>query len=318
MTGAMPARCRIADARMIDSKAGYRIEERIVEWGGLPIFCRIREAAGEPVLMLHGFTASSDDWLLAIDRISPDYRIVAPDLVGFGRSALPAAPYSLAYYTEFIGGLLDALGIERAHLVGHSMGGKLAVHFALQHPERVSRLALVGSDGFAPVPIWGRVSLSEATIRALVRLSGWKPLFRQLLRRAVYDPACVAVVNEQRIQRAMVYVSDPGHVDVLVALSRNYRQFDLQLTGALDRLQELRMPILLLWGAHDRVFPPRVAARAATLLPTAEYVVLPRSGHLPMLERPDTFAHALLAFLRDARPAHRGRDARAGRVGGSS
>ena len=276
---------------------------------GQPIVYLQAGEHGSPLLLIHGFTASADAWIRNIEALATRHRVYAVDLIGFGRSALPNVRYSLDYYAHFLGRCLDALGLERAHIAGHSMGGKLALYFSLEQPERVERLVLVDSDGFGPVPIWGRVTLGERVIEALVRLAASERAMRPLMRRMVYRPD-PAFINDQVLAELRHAMLDPGHMRVLVTLSRHYRTFDLSLAGGIERLPELSMPILLLWGAQDRTFPLKLGTRAATLLPTSRYVVFDRCGHLPMLEHPDTFNRVLMEFLADPQPLAHTRQAR--------
>lgn len=286
------------------------IQQHTVHVDGQPIVYLQAGEQGSPLLLIHGFTASADAWLRNIEALGARHRVYAIDLIGFGRSALPDAPYSLDYYAHFLGRCLDSLGLESAHLAGHSMGGKLALYFALEQPTRVDRLVLVDSDGFGSVPIWGRVALSRTVIEALVRLAASERAMRPLMRRMVYRPD-PAFINDQVLGELRHAMLDPDHMRVLVTLSRDYRHFDLSLTGGIERLSELTMPILLLWGAQDRTFPLKLGALAATLLPTARYVVFDCCGHLPMLEHPETFNRAMLEFLADPQPLARTRLARA-------
>ena len=290
------------------------IQQHTVHVDGQSIVYLRAGEQGSPLLLIHGFAASADIWILNIEVLAARHRVYAIDLIGFGRSALPDAPYSLDYYARFLGRCLDALGLERAHIAGHSMGGKLALYFALEQPERVERLVLVDSDGFGPVPIWGRVTLSHWIIEALVRLAASERAMRPLMRRMVYRPD-PAFINDQVLAELRHAMLDPEHMRVLVTLSREYRTFDLSLAGGIERLPELSMPILLLWGAQDRTFPLKLGARAATLLPTARYVVFDRCGHLPMLEHPETFNRVVLEFLAEPQPLAHTRQARLAAAG---
>lgn len=257
----------------------------------------LEAGAGPAVLLLHGFAGSAKDWRPTGEWLAQrGYRAIAVDCLGFGRSAKPAdAPYGLELMAGLYVGLLDALAIPRAALVAHSMGGKYALATALLHPRRVDRLALVGSDGFsAPSPLT-RIGGWPLMGAAILWLSARPALLRGMLGAAFYEPE--RFVTPELIRRGQEALLGAENQRALSALSRRYDQTDLRLTGLSARLPELRCPTLLVWGDHDRVFPPACGYAAAAAIPGAGLAIIPRCGHFPQIEAARTFRGLLAGFL---------------------
>lgn len=249
--------------------------------------------SGEPVILLHGFGASTYSWRKVMPALAGAFRVVAIDLNGFGYTQRPRAFES--YTREGQAGLvlrvLDALGIRSAHLVGHSYGGGLSLFLASRHPERVRSLVLV--DSSAPTYANDRRSLVASV----------KPLLTFYLRSLVLRPATV--------RRALLH---SFHDDSLVTpeLVREYYE-RLRVEGVVDayygltapsrtpsepvELEKIRIPTLVVWGAQDRVIAAAAGRRAAARMPDAEFVAIEGAGHVPMEEKPDELVRVILPFL---------------------
>lgn len=254
--------------------------------------------SGAPVLLLHGFAGSAEDWRPTVEVLARHgYRAIAVDALGFGRSDKPAdAPYSLQLSADLYAGLLDALDLERAALVAHSMGGKNGLATALLHPQRVTRLLLADTDGFFQIPLMMQKSGGLPLIGAgILWLSARPALVQAQLRMAFYDPA--KYVTPEVVARGSAALSGLAERQALLALSRNYDATDLQLTGLRARLGELGCPTLIVWGAEDRIFPPSCGTTAQREIPSARLVLIPRCGHFPQIEAFRQFHGLLLGFL---------------------
>lgn len=264
--------------------AGYRLH--LLEAG-----------AGPAVLLLHGFAGSAEDWRpTAAFLAGAGYRALAVDLLGFGHSAKPAdAPYSLELGASLLVGLLDALGVGRAAIVAHSMGGKYALATALLHPTRVGRLALVGSDGFVAASPLTRAGGWPLIGAGLLWLSARPAVVRAMLGAAFYAPD--SHLSAELVERGRAALRGADNRRALTALSRRYDATDLAHTGLRARLGEISAPALLVWGEHDRVFPLSAARAAADAIPGARLAVLPRCGHFPQVEAARAFRGLLLGFL---------------------
>lgn len=257
----------------------------------------IEAGHGPAVLLLHGFAGSCADWAPTVAWLAEHgYRALAVDALGFGRSEKPAnAPYGLVLQSDLYAGLLAALGIERATFVAHSMGGKYALATAIRHPDRVARLALVATDGFAdpsPLTIIGGWPVIGETI---LWLSAHPAVVRAFLSAAFHNPE--PHVNAELIERGREAISGAANRRALTALSRRYAATDLTLTGLRARLHEVRAPTLLIWGAQDRVFSLHNAETARREIPDAQLVVIPQCGHFPHIEAVRPFRGLLSGFL---------------------
>lgn len=261
----------------------------------------LEAGAGPAVLLLHGFAGSAEDWRPTAGQLArAGYRAVAVDGLGFGRSAKPGdAPYSLAHSAGLYAGLLDALGIGRAAVVAHSMGGKYALALALLHPTRVAGLTLAASDGFAEASPMTRAGGWPLLGGALLWLSARPAVARAMLGASFFAPE--AHVTEELLARAREALLGPENRRALTALSRRYDATDLRRTGLATRLGELRAPTLLVWGEEDRVFPLATCGRAAAAaIPGARLATIPRCGHFPQIEAARAFQGLLLGFLAGA------------------
>ncbi len=253
---------------------------------------------GPPVLLVHGLGAAWPVWVMQLPALAATRRVIALDLPGFGGSPMPAGPISLAGYARTVAALLGALGIERAAVVGHSLGGLVAAELALRRPALVQRLALA-----APAVLWGAYRRS----RVLVALAGRAeahaqrdgtpgepaPVPRRPRLRAtavggtgIHVPQRLA--PELQVELLRLARRTPGYLDAMRAL----RGLDLR-----DELERIACPTLLLWGDHDTILGVSDAATIAAPIPDARTVVLHGAGHRPMLEFPEAFNAELLDFL---------------------
>lgn len=253
---------------------------------------------GPAVLLLHGFAGSAEDWRPTGEALARlGYRALAVDALGFGRSAKPAdAPYSFELQAGLYVGLLDALGLDRASLVAHSMGGKYALATALLHPGRIASLALVGSDGFAPPATMNRAGRLPLITPTVLWLSARPAITRAMLNAAFVAPE--VHVTPEVIERARAALLGRENWRALEGFSRCYDSHDLERTGMRARLGDLQAPTLLIWGDSDRVFPLESSGRAAAAeIPDARLVIFPRCGHFPQVEAARAFRGVLAGFL---------------------
>ncbi|RMD76796.1 MAG: alpha/beta fold hydrolase [Chloroflexi bacterium] len=257
----------------------------------------IEAGRGPAVVLLHGFAGSCADWEPTVLWLAEQgYRALAVDALGFGHSEKPVhAPYGLALQSDLYAAWLTTLGIERAAFVAHSMGGKYALATAVRHPARVARLVLVATDGFVnPSPltiIGGWPVLGEA----ILWLSAHPAVVRAFLAAAFHNPE--PYVTADLIERGRAAISGAANRRALTALSRRYTATDLGLTGLRARLHEIRVPTLLIWGAHDRIFSLQYATTAHRELPCSQLVVIPHCGNFPHIEAVRPFRGVLSGFL---------------------
>ena len=252
--------------------------------------------SGSAILLLHGWNHHAEAWIRNIGPLArAGYRVVAPDLPGFGRSGMPRIDYSLRGWARFVARFLDGLGIDHATLVGSSMGGAIALRTAIDHPSRVSAVVGVDPAGmFTSAPrLWS--VLSSPIVRAAVRpFLGRRRLLEESHKQAYYDSALssakqVDVMAEAHLQ--------PGYGDHFLAMAQSLVAVpDHDLLW--DALPELKVPILVVWGRQDRTLPVQHAYRAAQRMPAAEVLLYDHCGHLPMYEKAEDFNRDLVDFLR--------------------
>jgi len=261
---------------------------------------------GPAVLLLHGFAGSAEDWRPTSKLLArAGYRAIAVDGLGFGRSDKPAdAPYSLEFSAHLYARLIERLDAGAAHLVAHSMGGKYAIATALLHPSAVRSLTLVGSDGFSEPSPLTRLGGWPLVGPGLLWLSARPWMVRAFLSAAFYAPE--RHITAEILERGRAALIGADNRRALTALSRRYDATDLGRTGLRDRLGELRVPTLLVWGEADQVFPLETGQRALAI-PGARLVVFPRCGHFPQIEAARAFHGLLLGFLAGVESATRAR-----------
>jgi len=259
-----------------------------LEVAGIRLHLRDTGPRDAPALLLvHGFAANLHTWNGIAPLLEGRFRVVRLDLPGFGLSGPdPAKDYSDARMGEVLLALMDRLGVGRFHLVGASMGGRIAFALAAAHPDRVDRLALFAPDGFreggaapARMPWWARL--------VPWAMPDW-PL-RRILAATYADPA---LMDDARFALYRDLLRAPGVRQAMLDRAK-----DLRPRGYERALRGLQAPTLLLWGAADRLVPPARAADFAAALPNSQVVMLPGTGHVPMEEAPAATAEALRRFL---------------------
>jgi pimeloyl-ACP methyl ester carboxylesterase len=267
--------------------------EKMVSVGGLRLRCW-DEGDGPAVVLIHGMGSSLEYWRYTVAALADRMRVLAIDLPGCGWSERGPVLPTLAETADLMIGLLDRLGLARASFVGNSLGGLICLETALRHPQRIDRLILSNSAGLgrevnlfwrlAAVPVVGPALLG---LNRLAALRGWTNLF--------YDPQD----EPEIVERCRGWAARRDITDTLVGVAR----VGLNLKGQrrevvrTERLAELAMPTLVVWGRDDRVIPVAHAERAHQLIPHSELVIFDNCGHCPQLQRPLDFNHVARRFL---------------------
>lgn len=271
-------------------------KSRFVEVDGVRVHYQEAGAAdAPPVLLIHGFCASNFVWNETLVPLSEaGFRVIAPDLIGFGFSEKPeGGEYTFEMQARMICGLMDALGIERAALVGSSYGGAVAAFCALDHAERVERLVLVAAVSNDDVPrrAWLRLAASPVVGEVLSPvLLDARRLVKRHLRRT-YAAQNNFLLDEERItahQRPLLAANT--HRAILCTL-RRWSAERIELEAA-----RITQPTLLVWGAQDREVPLKSGERLHELIKGSRLFVFPHCGHLPQEERPQEFAALVAEF----------------------
>jgi pimeloyl-ACP methyl ester carboxylesterase len=268
--------------------------------------------SGPLLLLVHGIGDSGATWSAVLPALARTHTVLAPDLLGHGGSDKPRADYSVGGFANGLRDLMLLLGHERATLVGHSLGGGVALQFAYQYPERCERLVLVASGGLGTevTPVLRLAALPGASVA--IGASCHAPvrgpvlaLARLLGRLGLVEPADV-----EEAASVWAGLSDPSTRAAFLRTLRSVVDVRGQAVTSRDRLYLTRaVPTLMLWGARDPVLPVAHAAAAAASLPDVELRVLARAGHVPHHTDPEQFVRVVLDFVARTRPARHDADA---------
>jgi len=251
---------------------------------------------GDPVLMLHGLGATKASFLSSVAALAGRYRTIALDLPGFGDSTKPLrAPYDARYFARAVVALLDALGHERAHLIGNSMGGRVAIEVGLSYPDRAGRLALL-----APALAARRGRALAPYLRFLrPELGLLQPVSRRVaerLLRAMIPGATLGWIAAGIDEFLRSYLTPRGRVAFYAAARHIYLENPDGPDGFWTRLETLAPRSLFVWGRQDQFVPIAFAPHVKRALPAARHLELD-CGHVPQLERPRETHAAIAAFL---------------------
>lgn len=251
---------------------------------------------GEPLVLLHGVATSRLIWCRVAEPLARGRRVIAVDVPGFGQSAPVGPGFELEQVADQ---LVDGLGLERFDLVGHSLGGAVAVATAARHPEAVRRLVLVAPAGLAPRATSVAAALGAAAERAVYarRALGYQLVARARGRRAMFG-ATVADAGRMHPQDARLLLDASRGARRVSAGVRRALEADLR-----DDLAAARMPVGLIWGTADRVVPYSGLEALRRLRPDAVVETLPATGHIPQIEDPAAFVAALERILSGAHPS---------------
>jgi pimeloyl-ACP methyl ester carboxylesterase len=254
--------------------------------------------SGPPLVFIHGLSGSWQNFLEQLPVFAREHRVIAFDLPGFGESEMPAQKITIRGYGEWVAALLDELGVGTAAVVGNSMGGFIGIELAIRFPQRVERLVLVSAAGLSIEYLRNERALSvlNAFDNRLAAYTGWlatksdalarRPRARQMIFGIV-------AAHPDRLPGPLVaeQVRGSGKAGFIPALDA-LTDYPIR-----NRLGEIACPVLIVWGAKDKLVPARDADEFARLIPNSRKVVWQDTGHVAMLERPEAFNRLLEAFL---------------------
>jgi len=265
----------------------------------------VQKGSGPVLLLIHGMAGASDTWRSVIDSLADHATVLAVDLPGHGSSSLGGGDYSLGSLAAFLRDVLMALGHERVTLVGHSLGGGIAMQFSYQFPEMTERLVLVSSGGLGLEvnPVLRAASLPGAnlflslTAGATKRTSG-------LAGRVLRAGGVPSNPGLEELVRSYSSLADADRRSAFLATVRSVVGLKGQTVGAGDRLHlASEIPVLLIWGADDPIIPVEHARATHELLPHATLAVFDGARHFPHLEAPERFVAVLQDFCASTEPA---------------
>jgi pimeloyl-ACP methyl ester carboxylesterase len=249
---------------------------------------------GKPVVLIHGFMGMAYDWRFNIQEFGKHFSVYALDLPGFGYSDKPLNfNYSSNGYAEFIASFLNAYNIDRAVLVGNSMGGQIALMTCLKYPDRVAGLVLIDSGGyphsveFMPFKLLKTPVIGEFSMALVSRT-----IIKIMLRRGIYFDGSFAtddVINNYR----KVYDSVNARKIPPIVIRRIVKD---EVTIA-SNLGNIKCPVLIIWGAEDKVISPSRAEMFRRDISNASVLTIPQAGHMPQIEKSKTVNNAVIDFL---------------------
>jgi pimeloyl-ACP methyl ester carboxylesterase len=271
----------------------------------------VKAGSGPALLLLHGLGCDHTTWSSVIATLARRYTVIAPDLLGHGRSDKPRADYSVGGYANGMRDLLTVLGIDKATVVGHSFGGGVAMQFAYQFPERTERLVLVAPGGIGrevtaiirAITLPGfQTALGVATMPGLLHAA--KLALRTLSRTGISQARDLDEVAE-----IVQHLSDRKARAAITHVVRAVVDWRGQVVTMADRAYLTHaMPMCVVWGSEDNVIPADHAALAREIAPDATVEVIPNSGHFPHKDHPQRFVKILNDFIRSTDPATYDRD----------
>lgn len=244
----------------------------------------LEAGSGPTVILLHGLGGSSQNWALNIAALAQKFRVIVPDQIGFGKSDKPFIHYRIGTYVDYLDQLFKQLKIERASLVGNSMGGWVAAAFTIAFPARVERLVLVDAAGYAPPAnfdyrtLYGLNPSTRAGMKQVAALVFYNKLFQS---DALIDAAMAA-----RITAGDGYTI----TSMIESITRGEDFLD-------NRVKSIKQPTLVVWGRQDGLTPLVDGERFKKEIPNSSLLVIEECGHVPQFEKAAEFNAAVLKFL---------------------
>lgn len=249
-------------------------------------------APGNPkVILLHGLGGDMSNWAPTVPALAAKYHVFAPDQIGFGKSDKPVMNYRVATLVEFLNAFCKKLNIEKATLVGNSLGGWTAAAFAHAHPEKVDKLVLVDAAGYAPKR-WGGAEFSQEMFPLLnpATVADLKRTFELIFyNKAMTSDAAVELAFANKLKR--------GDGLTINAFVESFLRGEDLLD---EKVKTIKAPTLAIWGREDGLTPLAIGEAFAKDIRGAQLVIIEKCGHVPQLEKPVEFNAALLKFLAGA------------------
>ncbi len=262
--------------------------------------------SGPVIALIHGITSDSTTWAKVMPGLAERFTVIAPDLLGHGRSAKPTGDYSLGAHASIVRDLLVELGHDRATFVGHSLGGGIAMQIAYQFPERCERLVLVDSGGLGrEVSILLRAATLPGSEYVLPILTNGRILDAGRLAGRVLGAVGLGPGTDLRESaRGHATLADKVTRDAFLRTIRSVVEPSGQRVDATDRLYLAeRAPMLFMWGAHDSLIPVSHAHTAHRQAQSSRLEIFSDSGHFPQLDEPERFVDVLSDFIDSSEPA---------------
>ena len=236
---------------------------------------------GPAILVLHGWGGSSDSWIVVQQILaSKGYKVVVPDFPGFGRSITPPIPWGLKEYTDFVFNFSKAIGLEKFFLLGHSFGGRIAIKFAVQYPQKIIKLILCDSAGIKPKP-----GLKTIIIFWLARIGN-----------AIFTPKHLVRFKDAVRNLFYIFLRNKDYVKANGTMKETIRK--VLKEDLLPDLYQIKTKTLIIWGGADKMVPVKYADIFKEKINNSELEIIPKIGHSPHLEVPQKLSEIILKFLK--------------------
>jgi pimeloyl-ACP methyl ester carboxylesterase len=292
-------------------KIDWRQHLRRVDLPGAPDVNYVEIGEGEPIIFIHGIAGCWRNWLENLPYFGRTHRAIAIDLPGFGDSPMPSWEISMTNYGRLVHDFCERLGIDRvAALVGNSMGGFIGTEAVIEEPERFDRLVLISAAGISFAEWQGRTFDAAARIfrAAIPMLSGDRRIYWTTPRgRTIAFGRLFRNPNKLRPELLAEQVRPGLQAPAFTKALTKIWGYDTR-----ERLPEIEIPTMIVWGLSDQIVPVEGALGYHRLIPRSRLEIFERTGHLPMLERPQRFNPLLEDFIESSQPLHTAQDTAVG------
>ncbi|HMH48366.1 MAG TPA: alpha/beta fold hydrolase [Solirubrobacteraceae bacterium] len=281
-----------------------QFDEWQIELHGRRVIYRVA-GSGPPIVLIHGMLNSSSHWRAVASDLASEYTVIAPDLIGHGDSAAPRGDYSLGAHAASIRDLLAAIGIDQATIVGHSLGGGVAMQFFYQFPQRVERLVLISSGGLGREVKPALRSAALPGVSALLSLTIRPRLLGALAQGGarLRERGVRSGVYLQAAARALGPLQNAGARQAFLHTLRAVIDVHGQRVSATDRLYLLEsLPTMIVWGERDNTIPLAHGRNAHEAIPHSRFRTLAGAAHFPHLDDPEGLSQLLREFMQTTQP----------------
>lgn len=301
LVASLMAGCAAPRTGLTFHEVDYGVPTKVVSVDGIDVAYTDTGRGGPAILLVHGLGSNLLVWRKTVDALARDHRVVAIDLPGYGRSSKKNYPYSMAFFADVVDRVIARLGLDRPVVIGHSMGGQIAMTHALRFPKRSRALVLAAPAGFETFEPGEGQWLVEVVSKEFIKATPPETLYANVANTFAGDvPDEALFLYAHRVQ-----IIDGPEFDAYAYA--NARSVRAMVKGPVfERLPEIEVPVLVVFGAEDKLIPNQalhggttqeVAERATRRLPKARLVLLPGAGHLLQLERPTPWVGAVRHFL---------------------
>ncbi|HUT44378.1 MAG TPA: alpha/beta hydrolase [Desulfobacterales bacterium] len=271
--------------RLINS-GGFTVEQKTVIAGNINTFY-LSAGTGEPLVLLHGAGGGAVLWGPILDLLSKHFHVIAPDVVGYGESDKPDAPYDKVFFSTWFRSFCDSLNMGKINLLGNSQGGAIAMQFTLDNPDRVKKLILVGSAGLGAWGISPGAMFKMAAANIFPTKRTVQKIAKYLVHKTDNFPGDDGIAYLLEVIR-----SSGGKLPFVNGKGRAVAPFSS------DKLRQITNPALIIWGAEDRILPVSHGKKGHEKMPNAKLRIIPDAGHTPFIDLPEEFKDIILHFIK--------------------